>query len=92
VFHYSLSFDVKVHQDPQGTDLQDVANSFENRWSFPQSVGAIDGSHIPFLKPLESTSDYYNKKGYYSMLMQAVVNYRGIFIDIMLVGLENYVY
>lgn len=67
---------------PQGDSLQEVVRGFEDRWGFPQTVGAIDGSHIPILKPIKSASDYYNRKGYYSILMQAVVDFRGIFIDV----------
>ena len=67
---------------PEGAEIQNVVNGFEHRWGFPQTVGAINGSHIPILKPHESASDYYNRKGYYSVLMQAVVDYRGVFIDV----------
>lgn len=67
---------------PEGVELQEVINGFQRRWGFPQTVGAIDGSHIPILKPQQSPSDYYNRKGYYSILMQAVVDYRGVFIDV----------
>ncbi len=42
-------------------------------------MGAIDGSHIPILKP---QPDYYNQKGYYSIVMQAVVDFRGIFMNV----------
>ena len=49
---------------------------------FPQVVGAIDGTHIPILKPQESPSDYYNRKGFYSVIMQAVVSSRGYFFDV----------
>ena len=27
-------------------------------------------------------SDYYNRKGYYSVIMQAVVDFRGLFMDV----------
>ena len=32
---------------PTGQVQQDVINGFESKWSFPQCVGALDGSHIP---------------------------------------------
>lgn len=67
---------------PQGEMLRGAVHGFEHRWGFPQTVGAIDGSHIPILKPQESASDYYNRKGYYSVLIQAIVDYRGVFIDV----------
>ena len=57
-------------------------DGFESFWGFPQAVGAIDGSHIPIIKPAESASDYYNRKGYYSVLIQGLVDHRGIFLDV----------
>lgn len=47
---------------------------------FPKLLGAIEGSHIPILRPRESAADYYNRKGFYSVTMQAVVEYRGRFM------------
>ena len=67
---------------PQNEYLRQTLNGFQSRWGFPQTVGAIDGTHIPIMCPLDSGTDYYNRKGYYSMLMQAVVDFRGIFIDV----------
>ena len=67
---------------PEGNSLREVICGFEERWGFPQTVGAIDGSHMPILKPNDSASDYYNRKGYYSILMQGVVDFRGVFIDV----------
>ena len=67
---------------PQGDCLEEIVTGFERLWGFPQAAGAIDGSHIPIKKPLESASDYYNRKGYYSVIVQALVDHRGRFLDI----------
>ena len=67
---------------PQGESLRDIIAGFKHKWGFPQTVGAIDGTHIPIVKPQESGADYYNRKGYYSILMQAVVDFRCLFLDI----------
>ena len=67
---------------PQNESLREIIDGFQCRWGFPLTVGAIDGTHIPILRPQESASDYYNRKGYYSILMQAIVACRGIFIDV----------
>ncbi|XP_071810727.1 uncharacterized protein [Apostichopus japonicus] len=53
-----------------------VGSSFENRWGFPQCVGAIDGSHIPIISPTDHPADYYNRKGFHSIVLQAVVDFR----------------
>ena len=67
---------------PQGESLREVVRGFQDCWGFPQTAGAIDGSHIPIIKPLDSASDYYNRKGFYSMILQGVVDFRGLFLDI----------
>ena len=66
---------------PEGTRLREVVEGFEVCWGFPQVAGAIDGTHIPIISPLENPSDYYNRKGFYSIIMQAVVDFRGLFLD-----------
>ena len=67
---------------PDEDRLKEIVDEFEHLWGFPQVAGAIDGTHIPILKPKESPSDYYNRKGFYSILMQAVVDSRGRFMDV----------
>ena len=64
---------------PTGRAQQDVISGFENRWGFPQCVGALDGSHIPVQAPSLNHTDYYNHKGWYSILVQAVVDHRYLF-------------
>ena len=60
---------------PQGESLCEVIDSFKHKWGFPQT---IDGTHIPIVCPQESAADYYNRKGYYSILMQAIADFRGL--------------
>ena len=69
-------------QIPHGDRLKEIVEEFETCWGFPQAAGAIDGSHIPIIHPDESASDYYNRKGYYSVIMQAMVDFRGLFMDV----------
>ena len=66
---------------PEGTRLREVVDGFEACWGFPQVAGAIDGTHIPIISPQENPSDYYNRKGFHSIIMQAVVDFRGLFLD-----------
>ena len=67
---------------PQEEKLKEIVEGFETLWGFPQAAGAIDGSHIPIIRHDESASDYYNRKGYYSVIMQAMVDHRGLFMDV----------
>ena len=66
---------------PEGTRLREVVDGFEACWVFPQVAGAIDGTHIPIISPQDNPSDYYNRKGFHSIIMQAVVDFRGLFLD-----------
>ena len=43
-----------------------------NDQPIPNCVGIIDGSHIRIIRPRNYSTDYYNFKGYYSVLLQAV--------------------
>ena len=59
----------KYTRVPSSNSLHEILDGFLHRWGFPQTVAAIDGTHIPISKPQDSAADYYNRKGYYSVLM-----------------------
>ena len=61
---------------------QQYIDNFESKWGVPQCIGAIDSSHIPVSPPTLCHTDYYNCKGWYSVLIQAVVDYKYCFLDI----------
>lgn len=69
---------------PQGEDLVQVMECYEKNWDIPMCAGAIDGTHIPILAPQESHADYVNRKGYHSIIMQAVVDCRYTFRDVVI--------
>ena len=45
-------------------------------------VGAIDGTHIPIIAPIVDHADDVNRRGYHSIVMQAIVDSRYLFRDI----------
>ncbi|XP_074800475.1 transcription elongation factor A protein 1 isoform X1 [Natator depressus] len=49
---------------------------------FPNCGGAIDGTYIPILAPDHQGSKYTNQKGYFSMVLQALVDHKGRFTNI----------
>ena len=53
---------------PEGDALKTLVNGFEQTWGFPQCIDSIDGSHIPICAPELNHTDYYNRKGWYSMI------------------------
>ena len=67
---------------PAGEDLDIVINGFEAKWGFPQCAGAVNGMHIPIIVPNECLSDYFNWKGFHSVIMQATVEDQHCFADI----------
>ena len=76
-------------QIPQGEKLKDIVEGFETFWGFPQAAGAIDGSHISIIRPDESASDYYNRKGYYSIISKPWLITVAASWTLTLVGLER---
>ncbi|XP_069768580.1 uncharacterized protein [Narcine bancroftii] len=60
---------------PIGTRLRETNDSLVQR-GYPMCAGAIDGSHIPIISPSLHAAAYYNRKGWHSMVLQAVVDHR----------------
>ena len=52
------------------------------KYRFPQCFGVVDGSHIPIVSPQYYPADYYNRKGWHSVILQGTVNHLGQFIDV----------
>ncbi len=67
---------------PTGDGLKAVIEGFKDKLGFPQCVGVVDGTHIPIVSPVECPADYYNRKGWHSIIMQGTVNHLGHFIDV----------
>ena len=55
---------------------------FSEKCTFPNVVAAIDGSHIPIKAPKENHEDYFNRKHFYSYLVQGIVDSSGIFLSV----------
>ena len=67
---------------PDSDNRQEVVDGFKSTWGMIQCVGSVDGCHIPVMPPALNHTDYYNRKGWYSIILQAVVDYKYIFRDI----------
>eukprot|EP00112_Aurelia_sp_Birch-Aquarium-sp1_P002200 Seg1236.9 transcript_id=Seg1236.9/GoldUCD/mRNA.D3Y31 product="Protein ALP1-like" protein_id=Seg1236.9/GoldUCD/D3Y31 len=63
-------------------EVKESAANFFKEWGFPQCIGAVDGTHIPIKRPNENPIDYMNRKGFFSLNVQACVDYRYCFFDV----------
>ncbi|XP_028325402.1 non-structural maintenance of chromosomes element 4 homolog A isoform X1 [Gouania willdenowi] len=72
-----------VHiRTPDSAQLIEKATFFKNHWEVPQCVGVIDARHIPVNVPEKYLRDYCNRRGWHSMVLQAVVDGKGLFWDV----------
>ena len=60
-------------------EVQEVMDQFEEEYHFPQIEGAIDGSHIEIRAPSDNHKDYYNRKQFYSLVLQGVFDSKLLF-------------
>ena len=65
-----------------GDKHKEVVDGFKSTWGMIQCVGSIDGCHIPVMPPASNHTNYYNIKGWYFIILQAVVDHKYIFRDI----------
>ena len=61
-----------------------IADQFSNRWQFQHCLGALDGKHIAIKCPKNAGSEFYNYKGFHSIILMALVDgdYKFSWVDV----------
>ena len=74
----------EVMSTPTLADWKRIKKGFRKRWHFPNCIGALDGKHVSIQKPGGSATLFWNYKGYFSLVLLALVdaNYKFTMVDI----------
>ena len=82
---------IAAHLGPQYIQLPtteettlELVSNFKKKRAIPQRLGAVDGTHIGIQQPLTHATDYINRKGTYSLNIQATCDYRYCFFDVVI--------
>ena len=65
---------------PMGNRSKEVMCFQETAWN-ENVIGAIDGSHIAIKAPREHQTDYIKRKGFHSVILQAVCDHQLLFTN-----------
>lgn len=62
-------------------EVEEAGQGFLQNHGFPQCIGAVDETHVPITKPKENATDFINRKGFFSLNVEACVDCKYMFVD-----------
>ena len=63
-------------------EMKEQVKHMEHKYGFPQAFGCVDGTHIPISQPSENPHDYFSYKMKYTLNVQGVCNWKGVFLNV----------
>lgn len=70
---YNSLKDEYIRTPKSKNDWLKISAEFENTWNYPHCIGSLDGKHIRIECPRMSGTLYYNYKGFFSIVLLAVI-------------------
>ena len=77
---YTVLKDDYLQRPTSQEDWTELADQSFSRWQFPNAYPAADGKHIALFHPFHSGSEFYIYKGFFSIVLMALVDYDCKFI------------
>lgn len=73
-----------MHLPNETEEWENIVYETCRMWQFPNCIGAADGKHVAVIHPSNSGSDFYNYKGFFSIVLLAIVDYdyKFTFVDV----------
>ncbi|XP_039302174.1 putative nuclease HARBI1 [Solenopsis invicta] len=82
VTNFLMQFAPHIIRFPTLQEKEETKAYFLGKKQFPRIIGAVDGAHIRIDKPTQDKDSYINRKQYFSIHMQGVVNHKLKFLDV----------